>query len=72
MSHARTEYLMRELYSFPISETLGHWYLLYHNSRKNKKFWDELVTHSPWYDTGHIKNDTSNDLLLLGVYSLPQ
>jgi hypothetical protein len=28
---------------------------------KYKKFWEELITYFPWYDTGHIENDTSNN-----------
>jgi hypothetical protein len=26
-----------------------------------KKFWEELIACFPWYDTGHIKNDESNN-----------
>jgi hypothetical protein len=26
-----------------------------------KKFWEELIPYFPWYDTGHIKNDASNN-----------
>jgi hypothetical protein len=28
---------------------------------KDKKFWEELIDHFPWYDTGHIENDASNN-----------
>jgi hypothetical protein len=28
---------------------------------KNKKFWEELIAYFPWYDTGHIENDASNN-----------
>jgi hypothetical protein len=28
---------------------------------KNKKFWEELIAYFPWYDTGHIINDASNN-----------
>jgi hypothetical protein len=27
----------------------------------NKKFREELITYFPWYDTGHIENDASNN-----------
>jgi hypothetical protein len=27
----------------------------------NKKFWEELIAYSPWYDTGHIENETSKN-----------
>jgi hypothetical protein len=29
--------------------------------RKKKKFWEELIAYFPWYDTGHIENDASNN-----------
>jgi hypothetical protein len=31
------------------------------NLRKNKKFWEELIAYFPWYDTGHIENNASNN-----------
>jgi hypothetical protein len=31
------------------------------NIYKNKKFWEELIAYFPWYDTGHIENDASNN-----------
>jgi hypothetical protein len=27
----------------------------------HKKFWEELIAYFPWYDTGHIENDASNN-----------
>jgi hypothetical protein len=27
----------------------------------NKKFWEEIIAYVPWYDTGHIENDSSNN-----------
>jgi hypothetical protein len=27
----------------------------------NKKFWEELIAYFPWYDTGYIENDASNN-----------
>jgi hypothetical protein len=27
----------------------------------NKKFWEELIAYFPWYDTGHIENDATNN-----------
>jgi hypothetical protein len=27
----------------------------------NNKFWEELTVYVPWYATGHIENDTSNN-----------
>jgi hypothetical protein len=27
----------------------------------NKKFWELLIVYFPWYDTGHIENDESNN-----------
>jgi hypothetical protein len=29
-------------------------------SKLNKKFWEELIVHFPWYDTDRIENDASN------------
>jgi hypothetical protein len=26
-----------------------------------KKFWEKLIAYFPWYDTGHIENDASNN-----------
>jgi hypothetical protein len=63
-------------------------YLLFYNStlccqrywkrRKvsNKKFWEELIAYFPWYDTGHIENDASNNsfvacVLVTAVTFLP-
>jgi hypothetical protein len=31
------------------------------NAEINKKFWEELIAYFPWYDTGHIENDASNN-----------
>jgi hypothetical protein len=28
---------------------------------KNNKFWEEQIAYFPWYDTGHIENDASNN-----------
>jgi hypothetical protein len=30
-------------------------------AKLNKKFWEELIVYFPWYDTGHIENDASNN-----------
>jgi hypothetical protein len=39
----------------------------------NKGFWEELIAYIPWYDTGHIKNDASNNSSIIAcVYSLPR
>jgi hypothetical protein len=32
----------------------------------NNKFWEELIAYFPWYDTGHIENDASNNSSILG------
>jgi hypothetical protein len=32
----------------------------------NKKFWEELIAYFPWYDTGHIENDASNNSSIVG------
>jgi hypothetical protein len=29
--------------------------------KRNNKFWEELITYFPWYDTSHIENDASNN-----------
>jgi hypothetical protein len=29
--------------------------------KKYKKFWEELISYFPWYDTGHIENDASSN-----------
>jgi hypothetical protein len=31
------------------------------NRQNNNKFWEELIAYFPWYDTGHIENDASNN-----------
>jgi hypothetical protein len=31
------------------------------NSLFNKKFWEEINTYFPWYDTGHTENNMSNN-----------
>jgi hypothetical protein len=31
------------------------------STKKNKKFWEELIAYFPWYDTGHIENDASKN-----------
>jgi hypothetical protein len=36
-----------------------------------KEFWEELTVHIPWYDTGHIENDASNNSSIV-AYSLPR
>jgi hypothetical protein len=30
-------------------------------AKVNKKLWEELITYFPWYDTGQIENDASNN-----------
>jgi hypothetical protein len=35
---------------------------------KNKKFWEELIADFPWYDTGHIENDASNNFYIACVF----
>jgi hypothetical protein len=38
-----------------------------------KKFWEELIAYFSLYDTGHIKNDSSNNSsIVASVYSLPR
>jgi hypothetical protein len=27
----------------------------------HKKFWEELIAYFPWYDSGRIENDASNN-----------
>jgi hypothetical protein len=29
--------------------------------KNNKNFWEELIAYFPWYDTGHVENDASNN-----------
>jgi hypothetical protein len=29
--------------------------------KKYNKFWEELIAYFPWYDTGHIENEASNN-----------
>jgi hypothetical protein len=37
--------------------------------RINEKFWEELISYFPWYDTGHIENDASNNCsIVAGVF----
>jgi hypothetical protein len=41
--------------------------------KSNKKFWEELIAYFPWYDTGHIENESSNKSSIVAcVYSLPR
>jgi hypothetical protein len=41
------------------------------------EFWEELIAYFPWYDTGHIENDASNNssvvmcVFVTAVTSLP-
>jgi hypothetical protein len=39
--------------------------------KKNKKFCEELIAYFPWYDTGHIENDASNNSSIAAVTFLP-
>jgi hypothetical protein len=32
---------------------------------ENKEFWEELIAYFPWYDTGHIENDSSNNSVIV-------
>jgi hypothetical protein len=41
-------------------QCFGRMYCI-HLQSQNKKFWEELIAYFPWYDTGHIENDTSNN-----------
>jgi hypothetical protein len=41
------------------------WISFVSTKKKNKKFWEELIAYFPWYDTGHIENDASNNSSLL-------
>jgi hypothetical protein len=34
-------------------------------AKKKEKFWKELVPYFPWYDTGHIGNDESNNYSII-------
>jgi hypothetical protein len=34
----------------------------------NKKFWEELFAYFPWYDTGLIENDASNNSSIVACY----
>jgi hypothetical protein len=34
----------------------------------NKKFWEDLIAHLPWYNTGRIENDTSNNSSIACVF----
>jgi hypothetical protein len=42
-----------------------------------KKFWEDLIAYFPWYDTGHIENNASNNssivacVFVTAVTSLP-
>jgi hypothetical protein len=50
---------------FTLSELLFYLGCIIYKYKKslitNKKFWEELIAYFPWYDTGHIKNDASNN-----------
>jgi hypothetical protein len=32
---------------------------------RNKKFWEELIAYFPWYNTGYIENDVSNNVSIV-------
>jgi hypothetical protein len=54
------------LYTSPLGSILTYaspaWdYAAETHINKNKKFWEELIGYFPWYDTGHIANDASNN-----------
>jgi hypothetical protein len=34
----------------------------------NKKFWEELIAHFPWYDTGRIGNVANNSSIVACVF----
>jgi hypothetical protein len=36
--------------------------------KRNKKFRQELIDYFPWYDTGHIENDASNNSIVVCVF----
>jgi hypothetical protein len=44
-----------------IAEIDFHWA----ESKKNKKFWEELIACFPWYDTDPIENDASNNSYII-------
>jgi hypothetical protein len=36
--------------------------------KEKKKFWEELIANFPWYDTGNIENDASNNSSIACVF----
>jgi hypothetical protein len=42
-------------------------YILLSETLINEKFWEELIAYFPWYDTGHIKNDASNNSSIVAL-----
>jgi hypothetical protein len=42
------------------AETFASFYI-FTQQEINKKFWEEPIAYFPWYDTGHIGNDASNN-----------
>jgi hypothetical protein len=50
-------------YSYVFWDNWTNWMLCiyFQVSILNKKFWKELTTYFPWYDTGHIENDAFNN-----------
>jgi hypothetical protein len=38
---------------------------------RSDKFWEELIVYFPWYDTGHIENDASNDSSIVACVFVP-
>jgi hypothetical protein len=35
---------------------------------ENNKFWEELISYFPWYDAGHIENESSNNSIVACVF----
>jgi hypothetical protein len=43
-------------------------YVLNMHFNSDKKFWEELITYFPWYDTGHIEDASNNSSIVACVF----
>jgi hypothetical protein len=57
--------------TFPLTQFIFQ-FNIPQNCLYNKKFWEELFAYFPWYDTGHIENDASNNSSIVSAYLLPR
>jgi hypothetical protein len=65
--------VLSDLFSTHISSSLStnslhfSWVRLHQDNNifSNNKLWEELIAYFPWYDTGHIENNASNNFSIV-------